>query len=93
MIFGLQNFLTTRPVSSRYPNFFSSTWPVPSRSENHYPSGPAYLSWAYRYKLDQPKTEYEREHFFKLDNDFHYLIISLEHNHGLEQEEWLEETS
>ena len=40
--FCLQNFNTTCPHPSRYPNFFASTWPVPSRSKNPYPSGPAH---------------------------------------------------
>ena len=48
--FCLKNFLTTRPNPSRYPNFFVSTPPVPSRPEvkNPYPSDPArgILRWA-----------------------------------------------
>ena len=38
--FCLQNFLTTRPDPSRYPTFFASTRPVPSRSQKPLPVGP-----------------------------------------------------
>ena len=38
--FCLQNFLTTRPDPSQYPNFFASTRPVPSRSQKPLPVGP-----------------------------------------------------
>ena len=40
VLFCLQNYLTTRPDPSRYPNFFASTRPVPSRSKKPLPVGP-----------------------------------------------------
>ena len=37
VIFGLQNFLTTCPVPSRYPKFLSLPDPIPSRSKKPLP--------------------------------------------------------
>ena len=37
MNFGLQNFLITRPVPSRYPKFLSLPDPIPSRSKKPLP--------------------------------------------------------
>ena len=40
--FCLQNFLTTHPDPSWYPNFFATTRPVPSRSKKPLPVGPCW---------------------------------------------------
>ena len=58
-LFCLQNFLTTRPDPSRYPNFFASTRPVPSRSQKPLPVGPCWR-----------KTEHKLEHQQKAVSNF-----------------------
>ena len=56
--FCLQNFLTIRPDPSRYPNFFASTRPVPSRSQKPLLVGPWLLGFGEKSWMDWTGVEW-----------------------------------